>query len=135
VIKKRYVIESRELTLRDALAVLEKARKQAKGQGRGIRARRAARNIWLAVCMIADVIDAPRESHEENVFEVFRNAWGSEGYGLAGHINAGLYCGCFLSNGAACDGVYVGKYARLLIELLKKPARNRAVRDRIDRRW
>ena len=65
------------------------------------------------------------------VFKTFERAWGAEGRATAEEIETVLHRGCFYSNGPACRGPFIDKYAERLGKLLHRPIRDREIRKRL----
>jgi len=122
-----------DATLSEAQAVLREARREAKGQGLGLRARQAAEKVWLAASTAADAMVGGKIGKSAQVFNVFEKAWGAEGRAVAEEIETVLHRGCFYSNGPVCRGPFVDKYAERLGRLLHKPVRDRKIRKRLGR--
>lgn len=120
-----------EATLQDARNVLRAARREAKGQGRGLRARQAAEKVWLAASTAADALVGGKVVKSAHVFSAFERAWGSEGRTLAEEIEGTMHRMCFYSNAPVCRGPYVDKYAERLGKLLHRPIRDRELRKRL----
>lgn len=120
-----------DATLKEARAVLKKAREEAKGQERGLRARQAAEKVWLAASTAADAMVGGKVVKSAHVFNAFERAWGSEGRTLAEEIEGTMHRMCFYSNAPLCRGPYVDKYAERLGRLLRKPIRDPQIRQRL----
>lgn len=120
-----------EATMADARATLRRAREEAKGQGRGLQARQAAEKVWLAASTAADAMTGGKVGGAAQVFSAFERAWGAEGRQVVEEIETTLHRGCFYSNGAACKGPFIDKYAERLGKLLGKPIRDKAIRSRL----
>lgn len=121
-----------DATMKEARAVLKKAREEAKGQERSLRARQAAEKVWLAASTAADAMVGPTEKSAQ-VFRAFERAWGSEGREVAEEIETVLHRGCFYSNGPACRGPFIDRYAERLGRLLRKPVRDQKIRRKLAR--
>lgn len=120
-----------EATLKDARDILQRARREAKGQRRGLRARQAAEKVWLAASTVADVMAGGKIDRSSQVFGTFERAWGAEGRAVAEDIEMALYRGCFYSNANACDGTSIDRYIERLGRLLHRPVRDLEIRRRL----
>lgn len=116
----------------EARAILRKAREEARGQIRNLRARQAAEKVWLAASTAADAMAGPVNSGSQ-VIRVFERAWGAEGKEMAGEIELSLHRGCFYGNALMCNGPYIEKHAERLGRLLKKPIRDRKIREKLSK--
>jgi len=117
-----------DATMTEARTVLREARREAKGQRLGLRARQAAEKVWLSVSTAADALASGKIASRGQVLKTFERAWGAEGRELAAEIETSLHRGCFYSNGLACTGLHVEKYAERLGRLFQKPIRDRQLR-------
>jgi len=115
----------------DARAMLRKIRATLKQPCRKQKVRQLAKQVWEAAALAADALVGCDKADGLQVFRAFGRAWGTEGRMLAANLNAGLYCGCFLGNGVACDRAYVTRYAIQFEKILKKPIRDRRIRSRL----
>jgi hypothetical protein len=120
-----------DATMAEARMVLREARREAKGQGLGLRARQAAEKVWLAASTAADAMAGGKIGKAAQVFDVFEKAWGAEGRTLAEEIEGVMHRTCFYSNAAICRGPFIDKYAGRLDRLLHKPVRDRQIRRRL----
>jgi hypothetical protein len=123
-----------DATLKEARAILKKAREEARGQGCGLRARQAAEKVWLAASSAADAMIGGKVQKSAHVFGAFERAWGAEGRTLAEEIESTMHRMCFYSNAPICRGPYIEKYAEYLGRLLRKPIRDTEIRKRMSRR-
>lgn len=120
-----------DATLQGARDVLREARREAKGQRRGLRARQAAEKVWLAASTAADAMVGGKIEKSSQVFKTFERAWGAEGRAVAEDIEMALHRGCFYSNADACDGASVDRFAKRLGHFLHLPIRNQEIRKRL----
>lgn len=120
-----------EATLKDARKVLSEARREANGEGRGLRARQAAEKVWLAVSTAADALVGGKIDKSAKVFKTFERAWGAEGRVVAEDIEMALHRGCFYSNADACDGTSIDRYAARLGRIFARPIRDREIRRKL----
>lgn len=123
-----------DATLKEARAVLKKAREEAKGQERTLRSRQAAEKVWLAASTAADAMVGGKVEKSAHIFSAFERAWGSEGRTLAEEIEGTMHRMCFYSNAPVCRGPYVDKFAERLGRLFRKPIRDSEIRKRLARR-
>jgi hypothetical protein len=123
-----------DATLKEARAVLKKARDEAKGQERSLRTRQAAEKVWLAASTAADTMIGGKVEKSAHVFSAFERAWGAEGRALAEEIEGTMHRMCFYSNAPVCRGPFVDKYAERLGRLFRKPIRDSEIRKRLAKR-